>query len=162
MWQSYKPLVTIYIIVPPFVNSSLLENSYFAVLYPFTSYVKLQDAYVSEAGEYYGSWAMIGYTMKSTTNFKFLEGTTENGVAAATSSELPASAALTWSAKSNAALNDCNTNSLWNLSVKKNTGNGAGALYEAAITGGPTGKCVILTPSFGKLSNEAVKNVAAQ
>jgi len=162
LWQSYKPLLTIYIIVPPFVNSSLLENSYFAVLYPFTSYVKLQDAYVSEAGEYYGSWAMIGYTMKSTTNFKFLEGTTENGVAAATSAQLPATAALTWSAKSNAALNDCNANSLWNLSVKKNTANGAGALYEAAITGGPTGKCVILTPSFGKLSNEAVKTVAAQ
>ena len=131
-------------------------------MYPFTSYVKLQDAYVSEAGEYYGSWAMIGYTMKSTTNFKFLEGTTENGVAAATSAQLPATAALTWSAKSNAALNDCNANSLWNLSVKKNTANGAGALYEAAITGGPTGKCVILTPSFGKLSNEAVKTVAAQ
>ena len=119
----------------------------------------MQDAYVSEAGEYYGSWAMIGYTMKSTTNFKFLEGTTENGVAGATSTQLPQEAVLTWSAKSNAALNDCNANSLWNLSVKKNTGNGAGALYEAAITGGSKGKCVILTPSFGKLSATAVADV---
>ena len=122
----------------------------------------MQDAYVSEAGEYYGSWAMIGYTMTSTTNFKFLEnGTAENGNAAATSTAL-GNASVTWGAQNKAALNDCTADSKWQLTVAKNSAAGGGALYGAQVTGGSTGKCVILTPSFGKLSPNPVAAVAAQ
>ena len=122
----------------------------------------MQDAYVSEAGEYYGSWAMIGYTMTSTTNFKFLEnGTAENGNAAASSTALGA-ASVTWGAQNKAALNDCTANSNWQLTIAKNSAAGGGALYGAKVTGGPTGKCVILTPSFGKLSPDPVTAAAAQ
>lgn len=117
----------------------------------------MQDAYVSEAGEYYGSWAMIGYTMTSTTNFKFLEnGTAENGVATASSTAL-GNATVTWGAQNKAPLNDCTANSSWQLTVAKNSAAGGGALYGAKVTGGSTGKCVILTPSFGKLSPNPVE-----
>ena len=131
-------------------------------MYPFTSYVKLQDAYVSEAGEYYGSWAMIGYTMNSTTNFMFSEDGAADGAVATASSTALGTASVTWGAQNKAALNDCTANSNWQLTIAKNSAAGGGALYGAKVTGGPTGKCVILTPSFGKLSPDPVTAAAAQ
>ncbi|MBO5422924.1 MAG: hypothetical protein J6A06_03950 [Fibrobacteraceae bacterium] len=115
----------------------------------------MQQAYYSESAVA-GGWTLIGYTMTSTTNFKFLEnGTVENGVAAASSTAL-GTASVTWGAQNKAALNDCTIDSKWQLTVAKNSAAGGGARYGAEVTGGPTGKCVILTPSFGKLSPDPV------
>ena len=34
-------------------------------------YIKLQDAYVSETGVYYGDWKLIGYKMDPSSNFTY-------------------------------------------------------------------------------------------
>lgn len=116
----------------------------------------MQDAYVSEAGEFYGSWKMIGYTMNSTTNFMFSEDGTKDGAKETASSAKLDGAVATWNAQSKAALNDCTAKSVWQLTVAKNSAAGGGALYGANVTGGAAGNCAILTPSFGKLSATAV------
>ena len=122
-------------------------NSFF-----YTSYVKLQDAYVSEAGEYYGSWKVIGYTMSSTTNFKFEEQNEPSNDGTATLAD----PTITWQASNVAALNDCEKDGVWQLTVASNTSSGTGVAYGANVTGGAAGDCAILTPSFGKLSATAV------
>ncbi len=119
----------------------------------------MQDAYVSEAGEFYGSWKMIGYTMNSTTNFMFSEdGENDGAVATATSAKLDAATA-TWNAQSKAALNDCEAESVWQLTVAKNSSAGGGAVYGANVTGGAGADCALLTPSFAKLSASTVGDV---
>ena len=112
----------------------------------------MQDAYVSEAGEYYGSWKVIGYTMSSTTNFKFEE---QNEPETDGTAKLDA-ATITWQASNVAALNDCEKDGLWHLTVASNTGSGTRVEYGANVSGGAAGYCAILTPSFGKLSATAV------
>jgi hypothetical protein len=142
LWQSYKPLVTIYIIVPPFVNSSLLENSYFAVLYPFTSYVKLQQAYFSESNVY-GGWTLIGYTAPGadgkTNNFTFTSGATltaENTTSGAV--------ADAWEAANNVKLNDCEPGKNWVVELTA-VADGQDA-YTANVAGGAD--CKALTATF--------------
>lgn len=116
------------------------------------TYVKLQDAYVSEAGEYYGSWKVIGYTMSSTTNFEFEEQNEPSNDGTATLAD----PTITWQASNVAALNDCEKDGVWQLTVASNTSSGTGVAYGANVTGGAAGDCAILTPSFGKLSATAV------
>lgn len=144
MWQSYKPLVTIYIILPPFVNSSLLENSYFAVLYPFTSYVKLQQAYVAEANEY-GSWKLIGYTAPNsgeTNNFEYTATALAEDGASSKDAETNV-----WEAANKAKLNDCEAGKNWTISTNTIGSNGQDT-YKAEVNG--TG-CQALTATFGKI-----------
>jgi hypothetical protein len=152
LWQSYKPLVTIYIIVPPFVNSSLLENSYFAVLYPFTSYVKLQEAYVAEQGNAIGNFQTIGYvvpggksgeTTGSTTNFTYAQsGTYSEG------SAVNPNGAKVWSATSKAKLNNCSADEHWILNATI-AANSDGVTWESdALDEG----CKALTPNFDKIA----------
>ena len=119
----------------------------------------MQDAYVSEAGEYYGSWKMIGYTMNSTTNFMFSENGEDDGAVATASSTALGQAAATWHAQSKAALNDCEAESVWQLTVAKNSSAGGGAVYGANVTGGAGADCALLTPSFAKLSASTVRDV---
>lgn len=113
----------------------------------------MQDAYISESGTGIGNWKMIGYTMASNSNFKYLENSVEGGDGAtATSVELTAGKPDAWQAQNKAALNECPINSEWNIEVTANTGNGGSALYKLTVTNGNGGSCDVLAPSMGKLS----------
>ena len=117
-------------------------------------YVKLQNAFVTETNKV-GDYSMIGYEMKSTTNFDYTEPTLSgktNGTIA-----IPSSATLSWKAKANVALNDCDQNSEWGLYVKASTGTGVD--YEGGIKDGGTvaagtfdQACLALTASFKTIS----------
>ena len=75
---------------------------------------------------------MIGYEMKSTTNFDYTEPTLAGEVSRTIA--IPESATLSWKAKANVALNDCDQNSEWGLYVK--TSSGTGVDYEGGIKDG--------------------------
>ncbi len=112
----------------------------------------MQDAYVSEVGEYYGSWTTIGYsigTNNETNNFGFTDG-----LEGETSAELPDAATAAWTATSKVALNDCGLGSAWIVKVAKGTTGGAIA-YSAAYTpvqGSTEDECKALTPNFEKVA----------
>lgn len=122
------------------------------VVFPFTSYVKLQDAYVSEVGEYYGNWTTIGYsigTNNATNNFSFTDG-----LGTTTSAALTATATAAWTATSKVALNDCGLGSAWIVKVAKGTTGGAIAYTAeyAPATGSDKADCKALTPNFEKVA----------
>lgn len=117
-------------------------------------YVKLQDAYISETGTGIGDWKLIGYKMKSTSNFKYYEGTTENGETTGASVLLSVGKTAGWKAVNVGALNDCVANSIWQLNVEANTTSGGSADYSAIISGGKGGDCYVLTPNFEKLDTK--------
>ena len=112
----------------------------------------MQDAYVSEVGEYYGSWTTIGYsigTNNATNNFGFTDG-----LEGETSAELPGAATAAWTATSKVALNDCGLGSAWIVNVAKGSTGGAIA-YSAAYTpaeGSTEADCKALTPNFEKVA----------
>lgn len=112
----------------------------------------MQDAYVSEVGEYYGNWTTIGYsigTNNATNNFSFTDGLGET-----TSAALPTSSTAAWTATSKVALNDCGLGSAWIVKVAKGTTGGAIA-YSAAYTpasGSTEADCKALTPNFEKVA----------
>ena len=107
--------------------------------------MKLQDAFVSESGTYYGSWKMIGYEMNTTNNvFTYTEETLSDANTAAITS----TAAAVWKAEPKASLNNCAAGTgYWELKIKTaQTGNGAG--YKAHVKGAD---CNVLAPGYGKL-----------
>lgn len=112
----------------------------------------MQDAYVSEVGEYYGNWTTIGYSIgknNATNNFSFTDG-----LGKTTSAALPATATAAWTATSIVALNDCALGSAWAISVEQNGSTGGSAVYDAevtAVSGSTAADCKALTPSFEKL-----------
>ena len=112
----------------------------------------MQDAYVSEVGEYYGNWTTIGYsigTNNETNNFGFTDG-----LGTTTFAALPDAATAAWTATSKVALNDCGLGSAWIVKVAKGTTGGAIA-YSAAYTpaqGTTTDECKALTPNFEKVA----------
>ena len=108
-------------------------------------YIKLQDAYISETGTGIGDWKLIGYKMNSTSNFKYFEGTSENGETAGQSVLLSAGKATAWKATNNGALNDCVAGGSWVLDVAANTSSGGSAVYNGKIS---STNCSVLTPSF--------------
>jgi len=108
-------------------------------------YVKLQDAYISETGTGIGDWKMIGYKMNSTSNFKYYEGSTENGETAGTSVLLSAGKNTAWKASNVGALNDCVAGGTWILNIAANTSSGGSAVYNGVIS---SNDCAVLTPSF--------------
>ena len=121
------------------------------------TYVKLQQAYISEDGSI-GTWALIGYkgpgnvtaTTSQTTNFSYTDGV-------AAKDTLPAQDKIGWTASNKVQLNDCNANSTWTIAMKKadaSSGNAAAgdAIFTAKVGGeqGDAG-CTALTPSFDKI-----------
>lgn len=124
------------------------------------TYIKLQDAYVSERNAV-GSWKAIGYvapgatkagTSGATTNFTYTEGnaTSEKGSLTAGTESL----GKTWGASNNVALNDCKaqathatTSDHWTIELK-NTSNGNSITYTADINGDDADDCEQLTPSY--------------
>ena len=114
------------------------------------TYVKLQDAYVSESN-LVGTWAKIGYVAPgaatagvqgTTTNFTYTGAITSDTLAVA---NLPNTEG--WKAVARVALNDCAVNSAWTVSVKGND-NKNSVSYEAD----PPANCGdALTPTFNKI-----------
>lgn len=114
------------------------------------TYVKLQQAYVSEAATAFGNWNIIGYKAPgdngNTTNFAFTEGSISfsNGTA-----ELTDANQIAWQAQNKAKLNDCAPAVNWTVAVAKS----ADAAGEAKFTPALANKdnCLALTPSFETL-----------
>ena len=134
----------------PFLKSSFLTKI-------ISTYVKLQQAYISEDGSI-GTWALIGYkgpgdvtaTTSKTTNFSYTDGLTAKDT-------LPAADKTGWTAENNVQLNDCGAKSKWTIAMKKaaaSSGNAAAgdAIFTAKVGGdqGDAG-CTALTPSFDKI-----------
>ncbi len=118
-----------------------------STLYSAAYYIKLQDAYASEANKY-GTWKSIGYVAPGaaaagssgqTTNFDYSGAITEdNDVTAANNTE-------GWLADNRVALNDCAINAGdWKIALTAQT-NGNSLKYTA------TTSCSELTPSFTKI-----------
>ena len=114
----------------------------------FSSYVKMQQAYISEAGTVLGNYKIIGYSTpgegSKTTNFDYTESTrtwNNNTVALTTTAITNA-----WQAASRVKLNDCAIGQTWTVSVAASSTNAGEATFEAAVPSG-TG-CDALTPSF--------------
>lgn len=134
------------------------------------TYIKLQDAYVSEANKF-GSWYLIGYIAPGaknasesgeSTSFKYYAGTnpsiaTDAGVALTDFT----SATAVWGAVNTAALNDCNLQSNvsaaasanWKIEAKAAT-NGNSVVYKATVATA----CKQLTPTFEDISSKAWEN----
>ena len=117
-------------------------------------YVKLQDAYISETGEFIGKWNAIGYTMSTQTPaFEYADKVTATGNAI--SAAIPTDASKAWEAKARVGLNDCQSTSTWTLYLKKD-GTKNGVIWGAAIkkNGAATSptdmdtECSVLTPQF--------------
>ncbi len=109
------------------------------------TYIKLQDAYASEANVI-GNWKSIGYVAPgasaagsdgATTNFTYTSTITDGTPIAS------ANVADSWKAVNNVALNECSSGN-WSIATK-DIGNGNGLGYEA------TTSCPELTPSFSKI-----------
>ena len=135
-----------YIIVdfsPDFHNPFHFDNTQSGTFFAI-SYIKLQDAYASEANKV-GTWQLIGYVAPgaskagddgSTTNFTYTGSVT----AAADIAEFSKDGA--WKAQNNVALNDCvKDQGYWSIKVE-DASNGNSLKYTA------TTSCSALTPSF--------------
>ena len=129
----------------------------FPLLLFFSSYVKLQQAYISEAVAV-GNWVIIGYSGPGTadadklgssaTNFTYSDDGSYNANTAA----LGATAIEGWSANNKANLNDGKKKKNWTVSVKASGSGTAGeATFTAAIASDNTAGCTPLTPNFDKV-----------
>ena len=113
------------------------------------TYVKLQDAYVSESNSL-GTWQLIGYvapgastasqSSPQTTNFTYY-----GSITAATEISSGVSANNAWVASNRVALNDCAVGAgNWHIDITTNS-NGNSVSYAAATA------CTQLTPTFDKI-----------
>ena len=128
------------------------------------TYIKLQDAYASEANKF-GSWHLIGYIAPGATsgsvsgktaNFEYYGGSAPainatEGVDLSSFTE-----GYVWGAVNTAALNECDKqtataadNANWKLKAKAAT-NGNSIMYKAEVTA----KCLQLTPTFSNMSTQ--------
>ena len=113
------------------------------------SYVKLQDAYVAEVGDYVGSWKYIGYNMPASNNFKYFDGSTEGLNATASSAALATGLTPGWKASNKGALNDCAANGTWQINVAGNANKGGVVVYNLTVS---SNDCAVLTPNFKNLA----------
>lgn len=124
------------------------------------TYVKLQDAYVSESNKV-GSWKLIGYVAPGakkaedegeTTNFAYKAGNPAADADAAKDITDFKTATKVWGAANIVALNECDIQAKtaalddahWSISITANS-NGNSVTYTAA-----TG-CTQLTPTFANI-----------
>ncbi len=119
------------------------------------TYIKLQDAYVSESNAV-GSWKLIGYVAPGstsaasagqTTNFDYTAGETI-AVNASSATAIQNFNAITWQAKNRVALNECAVidANVWTITTAAAT-NGNSVTYTAAVSD----NCLQLTPTFNKI-----------
>ena len=111
-------------------------------------YIKLQDAYVSETGVYYGDWKLIGYKMDASSNFTY-SGEIDEG----TKVSITEATEGVWKATAKATLNDC-VSGVWQLDIAANSSSGGSVEYTAGLTGGESGDCLPLTPNFAAFSSD--------
>ncbi|MBP5768259.1 MAG: type II secretion system protein [Fibrobacter sp.] len=123
------------------------------------TYIKLQDAYVSESNKV-GSWHLIGYVSPgsttassagATTNFAYLAGSPAVNATEGSDISTYANDTKVWGAANKVALNECAAQASaaldaanWSISIKKND-NGNSVTYKAATN------CPQLTPTFDKI-----------
>lgn len=118
----------------------------------------MQDAFVNETGDAYGSWNIIGYLAPgqtengdntaasgSTNNFSYAQAGTydETKETAALSTTL----ASVWIATSKGNLNDCDAGSTWTVQISK-TADAAAANYDGVYG---SNDCKALTPQFANI-----------
>ena len=116
--------------------------------------MKLQDAYVAEAGAM-GNWGKIGYAMKNGDTFDYDDkyagySQTDKTVLVA---NLDNDGTLGWTATSKVKLNDCANASTWEVKVYAASSSGAEGMvgYKTAVS---AKNCSDLTPSFKKLASK--------
>ena len=125
------------------------------------TYVKLQQAYVSEAVAV-GNWTIIGYKgpgsvktagtatggeVSYTNNFEYRDaasGYTDN------TTTLGSSAVQGWTAKNVAKLNDCDIGENWYVEVAQGSSAGE-ATFSAKIATDNSADCTPLTPNFSQI-----------
>ena len=114
------------------------------------TYIKLQQAYVSESNSL-GGWTMIGYSGPGASDAAASSHTTNFGYSSAldANSTYTSNTAHDWSATSTVPLNDCGTGGEW--AIVSTPGDGGTVTFEASITGSG---CAPLTPSYCKLSTD--------
>ena len=121
--------------------------------------MKLQQAYISEAGTVLGNYKVIGYSTpgegNKTTNFVYGIGSIAENTTADVASET-----VGWTADNLANLNECAkgtqttgkntaTTANWTVSVTQGTGTSNQELvFTAAVNGAG---CTALTPTFDKI-----------
>ena len=113
------------------------------------TYVKLQQAYFSEANQV-GGWQMIGYMAPSgtkaseTTNFKYKPGDVKVDEKKTVTT---ASTDKGWIAENIANLNECQAGENWSISLKlaSDASKGADVVFTSAVNGAG---CKALTPTF--------------
>lgn len=110
--------------------------------------MKLQDAYITENGDYMGSFKSIGYEMDSSSVFGYSSAITEDKKDLASQTDA-------WKATSKSALNDCPKNATWSLKLDPSaTGNGAA--WTASYS--DQSNCKVLTPRFSDLTRGTAKS----
>ena len=114
--------------------------------------MKLQDAYVAEAGAM-GNWAKIGYAMKDGDTFGYTQTSTMQADGATVLVESLGSGVEGWRATSKVKLNDCANNSAWTITVTAATSSSQGMVNYTTAVGGTGTTCSDLTPSFSKLNS---------
>ena len=120
------------------------------------TYVKLQQAYFSEANKA-GGWTLIGYQAPNngkTTNFAYGIG----GIGSATSATVNTTGTVGWTAQNLVNLNECTgtssaaafntaTTAQWKVTVKQGA-----SVQDVAFDAAANGPgCVALTPTFDKI-----------
>lgn len=104
------------------------------------TYVKLQDAYISESNNA-GAWNLIGYKKPASTNFEYTGSIADDGTV---SLAADASKDAVWKGVNTVGMNDCTPNSCtWQLDIAADAGNGA----KYTATNGDAS----LTPTFDKI-----------
>ena len=124
----------------------------------FSSYVKMQQAYVSEAVAI-GSWAVIGYkgpgdntnatgatggATSSTNNFNYKDasGFSNNTLALTSSASI-----VGFTAGNKAKLNDCAIGDHWKITVTAGSAAGEATFTPSTLTQ----DCLQLTPNFSQI-----------
>ena len=110
---------------------------------------------MAEKGNAYGSWKAIGYADPASTVFTY------DGFKTGDDKTIQTATAKAWEAKTNAALNECKTNSVWQLAVQGNVSKGGTLTYTPKLTGGKTGDCAALTANFCNIGGNPANCAAA-
>ncbi|MCF0224829.1 MAG: hypothetical protein HUK20_11220 [Fibrobacter sp.] len=124
--------------------------------------MKLQDAFVSETGAYYGSWNVIGYTAPgqtakgtnasatgTTANFKYEQAGTydaDKQTAALSNSDVKV-----WAASNLIKLNDCPADENWTVSIKSGSATAGSVTYTPGYNTNNKDNCKPLTASFDNI-----------
>lgn len=136
-----------------------------------TTYIKLQDAYASEANKV-GSWLLIGYIAPGSnsasqtgvsTSFSYAPGTLDINATDGSAIDGFNTAKLVWGARNNTPLNDCGDQTKaatasaqdhWQLEIE-DSGNGNSLVYIAKVD---DANCKQVTPTFTNITTKKATN----